>query len=1606
MRAFFRTITTLALRLKWLTVAVTIAVIAAGVWAFSSFNQELLPSIEFPQTFILVQNGGASSDQILTMYAIPIEESTQGINDVVNVETVSNDGFGFATVRNEFGVDQSRVLDDIRAELDELQFPVRTVIAEDTSPEAMIGELSPEAMLWLYNWAQQEDNGFISQLNTETLAAFSPAALGALPPEAYAELAADIREDILPPERTETELEESFDYTTVPAPVLPDSWQNDPRFETVEDLVEITGSRNLAGIFNDFMEDERIIGHLSMVSDLTPEDVALFLSFEEACRAIERPDETNVEESCSFTDDLDASAVLAMSPDVLAAMPDDFLQDLSIIDRNEVAAVLVAESISGESHERADAPLPDAWQVEAPEIITFNFSDFPLGAISVDSDQMTADELRDFVENEMSPQLREVELVARVTLDGGEIIPLAVLNDARENLGLEPITDTDSDMVNEEADNTETTEEQTAEAEDTEVVEADEEDATVDFPEGPALPEEWVVFAAIVGAEEFDSADDIFAIVGQDVQGLEISSAAGFINLLQEQPTAAALYDTLEREVLDYLAQNEAGFVENLNLAVIQQFYGVPLGETWRALGDNPLLGDTSLTTTTDLIAAGEVETIGTIIEYTNQQNLQTYAIQLMNELSPEAIATLQAENGDFLSDLAQQYPDALRYLSREALSVDPLASFIADELGDETLQNELQAIIDGEPTAAETFLASTEEELFVDPNAPTLPASWADVAPFVGADELDTTDDIFNVPNYESAIDLVNRFATGQGQNLIADLTTENWVYLGEQEPTFWGNINATALRLIDQEMVDMEQLPNDIQTRIAAGGDPYEPEDTITRTDQNPSLVVQIFKDDAANTVEAWDNVSVVLDELNERDDITVTTIFEQATFITTSLEGVQREGSTGAVMAIVMILIFMNVSLRSTAVVSVSIPGSVFGAMLLLYFVPGNLNEFVLTPLLDSVGRDGALGSLLVVVIRLFPADFTLNIMTLSGLTVAIGRVVDDSIVVLENIYRNITEISPAEDTPNNKTEAAINGANEVSVAIFSATLTTMVVFIPLGLFGGVTGAFFLPFGLTVAYSLVGSYLVSITTVPVLAYLFISRDSIPEDGTRDITNEMSIFQKGWASFANVFIGGMIWLSHQYSIAIKWALRNRWVVIGGALASLVFGLYLFGQRPVQFLPSFGEPTITTTVSLPSEFNGQAITIAQTDAKVSQFEEWLFEQQEAGAGIVSVQVTIGSAGAFGDPGAGASINEQNASLSIVMESQEALDALLDDAREQAELIFDDIDNNGVKDYEESGEDTTFVNSNVTVSGAAQDGGGFGGFALVLQGEEDAEEQPTLNDLAAYNETVLTALNNIDGLVNVELDSPLSGESTSYVRIDGVPALRYIGEIESDDTIGVTQQAVLDVQDAIDEQYEADDTLTIPVEIGQGFDSEQQQEGIAEIFFSMIIATAIAYLILVVTFGNPILPIEILVSLPLAIVGAAIGLTVTDRVLGLPALVGLLMLIGIVVTNAIVFLDRVQQNRREFGLGRDDALVEAGKTRLRPILMTAATTTIAQLPLAMSTESGAIIAAELGTVVIGGLLSSTFLTLFVLPVVYSLMDPITPFLSRLILRRGTQNSNS
>jgi len=744
-------------------------------------------------------------------------------------------------------------------------------------------------------------------------------------------------------------------------------------------------------------------------------------------------------------------------------------------------------------------------------------------------------------------------------------------------------------------------------------------------------------------------------------------------------------------------------------------------------------------------------------------------------------------------------------------------------------------------------------------------------------------------------------------------------------------------------------------------------------SRTDGVPSISLQVQKTSDANTVAVaaavQDRLAGLADEYAGR--LEIRPLVDLSTFITESRDGLLREGGLGAVFAVVVIFLFL-LNLRSTVVAAVSIPLSLVAALALMLV-----------------------------------AGISVNIMTLGGLAVAVGRVVDDSIVVLENIYRH-------RGRGDDMATAVIDGTREVASAITSSTLTTVAVFLPLGFVGGLISQFFLPFALTVTFALIASLIVALTVVPVLATLLLR------------TVKLNLDEHGEPRRT-------IW-QRAYEPVLRLALRSRltrWGTIGLAAALFVLTSGLVADLPTQFINSGSEKYLIVTVVPPSGAATDDVT-----ARAAEVEAILLADDE----VRYIQTTI--------PGEGDTSFQTLVSARTGRPANSAsMFVRLDDAAElraSADRLTETL--------------APIVADPWSVS--IEENSGFGGASLnVVVSGTDADR------IASGSEAVADALAGITELVNVNSDlarsSPeiqvrvdpnkalLLGSSTAQIagdlrtvlvggpvgrvvldeqpltvdlRIDGAGSLTSLGALKrlpvgivgtaplgsvADVSLVVAQGRVTRVDEAeaatISATIRSQDQGAVAVAVGAAIDglrdagdlegvavsiggvTAQQSEAFAGLFAAMAVAILLVYVVMVLVFDSLVDPLVIMFSLPLATIGAFPLLAVTGRPIGISALIGFLMLIGIVVTNAIVLLDLVEQLRHK-GMSTDRALIAAGRTRVRPILMTAVATIIALFPLALGLNEGSIIAAELGTVVIGGLLSSTVLTLVVVPVVYSLID--------------------
>jgi HAE1 family hydrophobic/amphiphilic exporter-1 len=752
--------------------------------------------------------------------------------------------------------------------------------------------------------------------------------------------------------------------------------------------------------------------------------------------------------------------------------------------------------------------------------------------------------------------------------------------------------------------------------------------------------------------------------------------------------------------------------------------------------------------------------------------------------------------------------------------------------------------------------------------------------------------------------------------------------------------------------------------------------------RTDGNPALSLSVTKTSDANTVLVADAVQAKLDEIAARhpDTLTITTVSDLSDFIKESTEGLLREGGLGALFAVLTIFLFLF-SVRSTLVAAISIPLSILTALVVMQLT-----------------------------------GISLNIMTLGGLAVAVGRVVDDAIVVLENIYRHR---ALGED----RMTASLNGPREVAGAITASTLTTVAVFLPLGLVGGLVSQFFLPFALTVTFALLASLICALTVVPVLAYLFINKVKIDVDEDGEPKRSL------WVRV--------------YTPLISWVLRSRWTalsVIGLSAVLFVGALALVPLLPTQFINAGGEKLLQVSIAPPTGATSEAVldvAIAAEEIIMADPDVELVQTSIPGEGDTSFQTII--AAQSGRPANSATMTvrlDPEADLTAkTAELNEALEPIKTDGFDAEISQAAGFTSNGLNIIVSSDDPALVESTTATVVGALEGNPDLANLSSDLV-KATAEIQVTVDPTKAFSvgltaaqvaNEVRTALVSqtvtqvalepgqpIDLVIQVDPEATTSVEELrllpvgtvakvpleqvatveqadvqgSITRIDQSPAASITAEITSEDTGAVSAS----VQETLD-GLAADGSIPAGVAVELAGVSQQQSEAFGGLFYAMAVAILLVYVMMVLTFNSLVTPFIILFSLPLALIGAFPALYLTDRPIGVSALIGFLMLIGIVVTNAIVLLDLVERLRRE-GMATRDALIHGARTRVRPILMTAIATILALIPLAAGFNQGSIIAAELGTVVIGGLFSSTFLTLLVVPAVYYLVDGVKRRVSR------------
>lgn len=758
-----------------------------------------------------------------------------------------------------------------------------------------------------------------------------------------------------------------------------------------------------------------------------------------------------------------------------------------------------------------------------------------------------------------------------------------------------------------------------------------------------------------------------------------------------------------------------------------------------------------------------------------------------------------------------------------------------------------------------------------------------------------------------------------------------------------------------------------------VATVEDTFKDMNRFVMVSDQPMVRVGVRKQTGANTVEVAEAIIQEVERINrERPDLSLLVISDQSDFIKNSISNVQQSAIWGALLAIFILYIFLRNG-STTWIIAMAIPISIIATFALLYF-----------------------------------NGLTLNQMSFGGLALGVGLIVDNSIVVLENIVR-------LRGKGMSLKEAAMTGTKQVNGAIIASTLTSCVIFLPVVFMTTVTGTMFQQLALVVVFALICSLLVALTLVPMLSSRFLTVE-VSKDGS----DETPLRKKSrW----------LLVIEQKYSVLLKGALQRRGTIISSTVVLFLLAFIAFNTISVELAPQTEADEISINLDLG---DGMNIAIAQTflfelEEKVKQIvpmDQVEYLSTEIGWNGAEVELILKedrtiSTYALADelrtklvgtiPGVDLRVSAQTG-LWILRRifgsgGDEALQIQLRGYDlELAQKISDEIVNRirnlsavtGVRSDQQEGrpeQSIIFDREKIAslglstrqVAQAIQTNVG-GARAGVFR--EDGEEYDITVRLRPEDRLTSLDLDNIAVRTPQGVSIPVSAVTkqepgrgpTSINRINGQRVTYITANLVSGVPLG---EAVELIQEELS-------TLSLPAgfSIVYGGEYEEQQKAAADFTLTIIMALVLIYMVMAAQFERFLDPLIVMFSVPVAIIGVVPIMLLTNTTLNMQSIMGLIMLIGIVVNNAIVLVDYINLLRREQNMGVYDAVITAGKLRLRPILMTTLTTVLGLLPLSFGLGAGGEIQAALARVVIGGLTASTLVTLLLIPVIYIQMDQL------------------
>ncbi len=811
-----------------------------------------------------------------------------------------------------------------------------------------------------------------------------------------------------------------------------------------------------------------------------------------------------------------------------------------------------------------------------------------------------------------------------------------------------------------------------------------------------------------------------------------------------------------------------------------------------------------------------------------------------------------------------------------------------------------------------------------------------------------------------------------------------------------------------------------------IAEVTDGFKDVTQITRMNGRPSIGIHVLKQSDANTVEVAEAVKKEIEKIKKRlpQNIEVVSVFDQSTFIKQSLDSVKRSALEGAVLAVLVIFLFLR-SMRSTLVIASAIPISIVSTFSMMYF-----------------------------------AGISFNLVSMGGLALGIGRMVDDAIVVLESIYRYRQQ-------GYSLFEAARQGASEVGNAVMAATFTTIAVFLPIVYVEGISSLIFKQLAMTVSFAIFSSLLVALTLVPMLSSKILTAGyagigtgfpavapgglTVNKDGEstgsggHEKPGGADAGEEGGGYGQELRAAGRIkrildrwgmWIDRLNGIylqLLKWSLGHRKAVVAGVAGCLVLSLGLVPMIGAEFLPAMDSGEISIDVQMD-----KGSVLEKTDNLVKKIEKKL----EA---IPEVETVFASVGPSGDMMIDTgSAQPDVARLRVVLvsrtERKKTVDQIADEIRESlsvlpgakikvsaADPVMHGVGSSSPVSISIKGEDLNTLK--VLAGQVAEKAAGVEGTREIdtTLSSGYPEVQIRVNRQAAfrYGLTALQVASTVKAAVEGQVatryrtggdeidvrvrlkedarenlrrleDLAITTPAGTSVRLADVASLEYSAgptEINRENQVRVAtvtgeifgrdlRSVMADIEDRVSGMPLPDGYV-----IEFGGTNEDMIESFQSLSFALLLAVVLVYMVMAVLYESLLYPFVIMFTMPTMVIGAILSLALTGRTFSVTAFIGLIMLVGIVVSNGIVLVDYINTLRGR-GMGRNEAILTAGPVRLRPILMTALTTILAMFPLALGLGEGGEAQAHLATVVVGGMTVSTFLTLVFIPVVYTLFDDL------------------